>query len=372
LRLLLKRLAISLVSICITLLVLEAGVRVVRPQDPGFWDSQPFRRLRATAPHFVENIPNSRARFLGVSVAINSLGLRGDEVSIPKPPHLTRILAVGDSITFGYGIPVDDTYASVLGKRLNEHARNGERYEVLNGGTLGGSLSDYLHFLEDKANLIEPDIVLIGLSLNDILVYSESGSISETGAEWQGGNPQGTRRFNHFLLRHSQLYMLCYARLKSFLYSSGALDINKVRGANFVALAPPSEYQRLAWKSSFEMLSNIVGFCQERRYQLVVVVFPMQMQMSPAELQFYRAKYHLRLSNEVLSGEPQRRLREYATAIGMTLVDLLPAYRGYRAEDLYLHNGMIRADPVHPSVKGNEVAADEMFHALQATIRIAR
>ena len=305
-------------SVCTTVLLLEIGIRIASPQDLGFWDSDSFRRLQTTAPHFVENIPHGKANFIGVPVAINSLGLRGDEISVPKPPRTVRIVAVGDSITFGYGIPVEHTYAKLLEKRLNESVASRTRYEVLNAGTLGGSLGDYLHFLNQKANVLQPDIVLIGLSLNDILVYSTSGGVSEAGAEWHGHMPL-TRKFNHFLLRHSQLYMFCYAHLKSFMYGSRVLDINEVLGSNFVAVGPPSEYQKQAWGTSLRMLSQIVAFCREHGYQLVVVVFPMQMQLSAAELQFYRSKYHLRLSDEALRGEPQRRLQEYAAAAGVSL-----------------------------------------------------
>jgi hypothetical protein len=162
--------------------------------------------------------------------------------------------------------------------------------------------------------------------------------------------------------------MFCYARLKSFLYGSGALDINKVRGSDFVALAPPSEYQKRAWGSSLGMLSQIAALCREHGYRLVVVAFPMQMQLSATELQFYRDKYHVRLSDETLFGEPQRRLREYAHAAGVTLVDLLPVYHGYNPEDLYLHNNMIPSDPTHPSIKGNQIAADEIFRVLQGVV----
>ena len=313
----------------------------------------------------MENIPYGTARFVGVPVTINSDGLRGEEISTPKPPHTTRLVAVGDSITFGYGIPVEDTYAKVLEKRLNANASALMRYEVLNGGTLGGSLGDYLHFLNQKAERLQPDVVLIGVSLNDILVYSAEGGVSEADAQWQGEHLPLARRLSHFLLRHSQLYMLSYSRLKSFLYDFGALDINKVQGSNFVALSPASAYQTQAWTSSLEMLSRIAALCRERGYRLIVVVFPMQMQMSAADLRFYREKYHLKLSDQTLSGDPQRRLKEFAKATGVTLVDLLPVYRAYDSKDLYLRNKLIPFDPSHPSVKGNKIAAEEIFGVLK-------
>ncbi len=361
----LKNLGISVVSVCLTLVLLEGGIRIARPQDFSYWDSHTFRRLQSTYPHFVENIPNSRARFIGVPIAINSLGLRGDEVTVPKPPHTIRVMAVGDSVTFGYGIRMEDTYEKVLEERLNQDAPRGMRYEVLNSGTLGGSLGDYLHFLNEKAAILQPDVVLIGLSLNDILLYSESGAVSETGAQWHGGRMPLARRSSHFLLRHSQLYLFCYARLKSLLYSSGILDINKVRGLSFQALAPVNEYQKRAWQSSFEMLSKVRAFCREHRYRLIVVVFPMQMQLSARELRYYRNSYHLRLSDDALAGEPQRRLREYALTTGMSLVDLLPPFREYVPGELYIRNDMILSDPTHLSVKGNRVAANEICLGLK-------
>jgi lysophospholipase L1-like esterase len=367
LRRLLVHLGMSVVSIIATLLLLEVGVRIGSPQDLGYWDSRSFRRNLSTWPHFVENIPYGTAKFIGVPVTINREGLRGDEISTPKPPHTTRLVAVGDSITFGYGITAEDTYAKVLEKRLNANASAVKRYEVLNGGTLGGSLGDYLHFLSQKAEKLQPDIVLIGLTLNDILVYSEEGGVSEADTQWQGQQLPVVRRFSHFLLRHSQLYMLIYSRLKSSLYDSGTLDINKVQGSNFVALSPPSVYQTQAWTSSLEMLSRIVAFCRSRGYRLVVVVFPMQMQMSAADLQFYREKYHLQLGDKTLSGDPQRRLKEFAKATGVTLVDLLPVYRAYDSKDLYLRNKMIPFDPTHPSAIGNKIAAEEIFGVIKHT-----
>ena len=97
-----------------------------------------------------------------------------------------------------------------------------------------------------------------------------------------------------------------------------------------------------------------------------MVVFPMQMQMSPAELDFYRETYHLQLGDGALFGDPQRRLREFAAAKDVVLVDLLPVYRASNSKDLYLRNKMIPSDPTHPSIEGNQIAANEIFRVLKA------
>lgn len=362
----LAKLRLAFFSVILTLLVLEIAIRIICPQDLGYWDSRPFRRLTAEAPHYVENIPDTGTNFIGVPIHINSLGMRGEEIAIPKPPKTVRILAVGDSITFGYGIRLEDTYAKVLERRLNQESVNGTSYEVLNGGTLGGSLADYLHFLTRKVEILQPDTVVVGLCLNDIQVYSDSGTNFETGVEWQGQQRPLAHRLNLFWLRHSQLYMLIYPRVKVLMYSSGVLDINKVRGDNFVAVAPPSDYQTRAWKSSLEMLRRLNSFCNEHHYRLVVVLFPMQMQMSDRDMRFYREKYHLKLGDGALAGDPQRRLHEFSSVSGIAVIDLLPVYRAYDSKDLYFSNKMIPSDAIHPSVKGNEVAADEIFRILRS------
>src|ERR1700677_1468373 len=113
------------------------------------------------------------------------------------------------------------------------------------------------------------------------------------------------------------------------------------------------------------MLTKIISFCRERGYKIGVAAFPMLMKLSPRELQFYRDKYHLHLGAEALSGEPQQRLRKFATDMDITMVDLLPVYPASNPEELYLRNALIRADPNHPSVKGNQIAADEIFLVLK-------
>src|SRR5215831_14293568 len=92
-------------SVMFTLLLLELGVRVSLPQPVSFYDGSKIRRISSSPPWLPENIPNGRNdSFTGVPVRINSLGLRGEEVTTSKPAHTVRIIGVGDSIAFGFGV----------------------------------------------------------------------------------------------------------------------------------------------------------------------------------------------------------------------------------------------------------------------------
>ena len=155
----LKRLLLASLSICLTLLGLELSVRLLAPQDLKYWDSSDFRRILPTTPHSVENFPNATWNFLGVPVSINDLGLRGKATSLAKPPRTFRVLVVGDSITFGYGVKDTEAYPPVLEQLLNRDCRG--RYEVLNGAALGGGLGDYYHFLATKGHLLQPDLLIV-------------------------------------------------------------------------------------------------------------------------------------------------------------------------------------------------------------------
>ncbi len=363
----LRKLAISLGSLLGMLGVLEIGVRIFMPQDPAFWDDRAFQRVSASPPYLPENIPHGyNKNYIGVPVRMNSYGLRGEEIQVPKPPHTIRIIGVGDSITLGFGIRLEDTYLKVLERKLNETATRGTLYEVLNAGVTGTGLDYYYHFLATRAPLLEPDVALIGLCLNDIAAYQDLSARKPPSPSQQ--KESVVRRISDFLLEHSQLYMASYLKLKSILYGMGILDINKLHEYDFLALEPPSPKQEKAWDSSFKLLSKIVELSRQGHYRLVIVVFPMEMQISPSVLQLYRNRLHVRLGDEALSGEPQRRIKEFASAQGITVVDLLRMFRTLGPSKLYLRNVAISLDPVHPSILGNRIAGEEIFRVLEAKL----
>ena len=76
-----------------------------------------------------------------------------------------RIVAFGDSLTIGYGVPLPDSYPSQLQKKLTE---NGYNYKVINLGVSGETTADGLARLPSVFSY-EPDIVLLEFGANDFL-----------------------------------------------------------------------------------------------------------------------------------------------------------------------------------------------------------
>jgi hypothetical protein len=114
-----------------------------------------------------------------------------------------------------------------------------------------------------------------------------------------------------------------------------------------------------------QMLERIVELSRSRNYQLVFVVFPMEMQLSPEMLNLYRTKFRIRVDEAADFGEPQRRIKEFGERAGVPVLDLLPAFRAAHGKDLFLRNKSITYDPVHLSETGHEVAAEAIAVFLQ-------
>lgn len=345
------------VGVCLALLVLEVAIRLVAPQNIRFFDDSD---LRLNAWEF---IPHARHdSYIGVPVQINNVGLRGHDIAVPKPDGVYRIVALGDSITFGYGVPNEKTFPQDLERLLNQNLVTSVHYEVVNAGVPGTGLSYYEYFVRKRASHLNPDLILICMALNDITVYHPSST------EPPVGDSSRVRKFNFYLLRHSQLYQLWYVKLKSVLYGFGILDLRKEHAGDFLPIEPSSPLQACAWASTTANLDRIVKEVREQGLQAVLVLFPLELQISTETLNFYNKSFHLNVDSIALAGNPQQILLQYAHSHGVPMIDLLPAFRDSARNDLFLRNVSISFDPVHPSVAGDQIAAGAIFKGIAGIV----
>jgi len=96
---------------------------------------------------------------------INSLGFRGRDVEIPKPPGRLRVACIGASTTV-QGAEDDATYPALLEAKLRQRFP-GLPIEVLNLG-VSATWSDYWLERSDALFALEPDVVLQYDGINDI------------------------------------------------------------------------------------------------------------------------------------------------------------------------------------------------------------
>jgi len=102
-------------------------------------------------------VPNasasSSATGTPVEYRINSKGLRDDETDYVKSPGTLRILLLGDSRTFGYGVPIEQHFS----KLLEGYFRN---VEVINMGVSGYGVDQELLAFRKEGVRYQPDVVI--------------------------------------------------------------------------------------------------------------------------------------------------------------------------------------------------------------------
>lgn len=134
-----------------------------------------------------KNIPGWQARTINQPLSINSKGLRDREYPYQKPAGTKRILVLGDSYTWGYGVANDEIYTEVLEQSLQ---KKHPHYEVLNGGVSGWGTDQQYLFLITEGLKYSPDLVIVAHFINDLeeILQTESYGLQKPMCRLQGTN----------------------------------------------------------------------------------------------------------------------------------------------------------------------------------------
>lgn len=169
-----KHISFAIVALILSVCGTEVGLRVYdsytgeltapRDQDAGlcarcWWMHhrlKPLARVAAINPDSGESI----------EIQTNSSGLRGDEVAVPKPPGVFRVVMLGDESTLAPEIVQAQTFSAQLQTLLQEHTKL--RVEVINAGVDG--YCPLLSYLQVKHSLLalEPDLFVLNFDMSDV------------------------------------------------------------------------------------------------------------------------------------------------------------------------------------------------------------
>jgi hypothetical protein len=179
--------AASVVAVCG---VLEVGLRVrewnedrrslaravtqpVRLRPDRQADLGGIVRLAPERRRIYELIPNTHVllnNWLGgppTPLALNAEGFRDRDYAKPKPEGTRRVVGIGDSYMFGWGVHPGKDYLAVLEERLAEEAP-ASRWEVLNLAVPGYNTAMEVETLKAYGLAYEPNVVVVGFCWNDI------------------------------------------------------------------------------------------------------------------------------------------------------------------------------------------------------------
>jgi len=96
----------------------------------------------------------------------NAMGFRDREFGAAPPPGVTRILAIGDSFTYGWAVENEEPWPKVLERRL---VAAGVRAEVANLGMPGADPEDYAEVAEHLIPRLHPALTIVAVLQGDDL-----------------------------------------------------------------------------------------------------------------------------------------------------------------------------------------------------------
>ena len=172
-----RTLAFTIAMVAVVLLGSGLLVEVVLRAYAGVADSGLAEALRAD-PYAVRIQPHGQAGYRprpgrtveydnGTVAHINDMAFRGPAVQVPKPPGVLRIVLLGGSTTFGWGVDDHETIRHHMSEILR--TRHGDPvFEVVNLAFDGYDSYQLLERLRSDGVALEPDFVIVNTGVNDV------------------------------------------------------------------------------------------------------------------------------------------------------------------------------------------------------------
>src|SRR5580700_7387766 len=156
-----KRLALVLISVAVTVLMVEAAVRI--RQKIRFGTFSPSVLAFRMDPASGLRLPVSSGR-----IHINSLGFRGPELDMPKPAGRVRLAFLGASTTFCAEVSDNQhTWPHLVWNTLQRSHPAGS-LDYVNGGVPGFTVSSTRLNFDRRVKQTQPDVIVIYEGINDI------------------------------------------------------------------------------------------------------------------------------------------------------------------------------------------------------------
>lgn len=348
------RLAVATVAIVIALGICELGARMIFPRPPDPAREPQLTHLYDPDVRYVM-APSQQGWIDDGLITVNSLGFRGKEVAIPKPPGRFRVVVIGDSLTLGWSVQDDETYAARLESLLRQRTA-GRDVDVVNLGVGGYNTRQAVTWLSRHSARLQPDLVLVGFYSNDVPdALEDELSGTRIAADRPGAGQKLTMRnpltysWWERQLRKSRAVYVAGRALNRAMgrgewgMSRFALELDMLAGKS----SPEIDQ---AWGIVEQQLDRLAELARQDGFSVGLVPLPCREQVMGdyAEANF------------------QTKVRSLAAARGFAFIDPLPLLAEHRAKITELY---IPYDRNHPSAWGHALIAEAI--ARQVAGRVA-
>ena len=309
-------------AVCIALeLVLRlfgyGSYTLYRPDERLLWVPLPGRTLTV-----VNHLP----------ITINDQGFRYPVDVKPKQAGEFRVIAFGDSSTQGWGVDDNSTYSAQLEKLLSRTSCGKQHFEVIDAGVNAypnALVAEKLkEVLED--NVVQPDIAIFAYSYNSNFekLTKLQGKAREDFLRrvWFKGIVRRSALYNFTIegvLRRLVYYNLRHVLMAGTLSSEGGME------------ALDMDYYHQALEQSVEL-------SRAHHVQLIFLMLGSKGQVMNKDMFPF-----------------QTAMLDFAEKEHVPIVNMIPIASSKNQDDVFL-------DPVHPSVAGHELIAEQLLQTVQA------
>jgi lysophospholipase L1-like esterase len=330
-------------------LAMLSGEALLRVWDPPI--SRPgLIQIHRTSEIFGwELVPGaSGVGMLGESIEINAAGQR-DVDHAPLPADgVARIVAIGDSFTFGMGVAPEDTWPKQLEARLGVR---GIRTEVVNLGVIGYNAWQYVEVLRRRALALRPALVVVAFFVDDLTASLHPREIDP---DWRPTNPfeqllEGGMSRSHLLnfVRNARRMLAVRTRaLRGARHLQGIQQRRRAMDENPQAAFPHilrGTLREIRYAQFHEALRRLAASTREAHVPMLAVFLPDATQLHDPERQHVNGF-----------------VAEAAREAGIPFVDATPGFEARSdAESLFLF-------PVdaHPNSEGQGLIAEIVAQAV--------
>jgi lysophospholipase L1-like esterase len=291
-------------------------------------------------------VPGRYPRAGAAPIQVNSRGFVGPEFDEPRAPGVARIVALGDSCTFGQGAG-PETYPALLSLRLN-NGIDQRAYQVINAGIEGLNSELALRRLVSKVVPLRPDIITVYLGWNDLMKFDPMGQVERPG-------------LGIVARAMDRLWLIKGMRKLVFYYIRPRLSSPATGPASRTGVF--SKYRPAVFENN---LRSIIRVARESGSKLLLLTLPtvVSEDMTLDELRranvvfpYYPSAYAVGDYVDLIDAYNDA-IRTVAETEGVFLVDLAKELDG-RPDRRQLF-----FDTMHPSQRGREIIADILAREL--------
>ena len=282
-----------------------------------------------------------------IPLRTNSWGLRDREYG-PRRDGTLRVFVIGDSMVFGHGVPIEDTFTRFLEPLLSD--RLGRPVEVVNGGIPGYGTIQSVDLLEDSVQTVDPDVVLLAVAVfNDI---SDNVKFGEQLYRWKR-DPSALQRLRTWARHNSQVYRL-FRRYRAGVSGHEMMQIH--------AKTPDADTLK-GLQLTKDSVLRAAQFVAERGLPFGIIINPAQKQVSDKSWSETVARFDLDPA-EFDWSEPNGELARFTANNGIPAIDLLPVFRSRPEQNFYFSE--------HWKAPGHQLVAQEIASFLVANNLLSR